>query len=92
MRLARSPIACVADLEAVGEREARRLEELLGRCHEQAAVAGVVGVGLEQRRPARAERAVGVELDRAHGRAMPPPRPVSGRPSACIVSSPLAIT
>ena len=56
-----------ADLEAVGEGEARGLQDPLGRRHEEARVAGVVRVRLEERGAARAERAVGVELHRADG-------------------------
>ena len=88
MRFARSPIAWVADLEPVREREARGLEDLLRRRHEEAAVAGVVGVRLEERGPARAEGAVGIELHRAHGQHAAARAPTSGRPSAFIVAKP----
>ena len=77
------------DLEAVGEGEARGLQDPLGRRDQQARVAGVVRVGLEERRATGAERAVGVELDRADGQ-----HPLAGvrRPRARIVGRPAAMT
>ena len=56
-----------ADLVALGERLVD-LGRHGGRRHEQqAAVVRVVGVGLEHRGAAAAQRAVGEQLDRAHG-------------------------
>ena len=66
------PVGPVADrvgphLEAVSEGEARGLEDSLGWRHQEAHVAGIVRVGLEERGAAGAESAVGVELHRADG-------------------------
>ena len=47
----------------------QQLREGLAVHREQAAGGGLVGVGLQQQRAARAQRAVGHHLDRAHGEA-----------------------
>ncbi len=65
------PVRAVADSVDAGlESGLRRLErlrvDLVRRRRENAGVAGLVGIRLEQRRAARAERAVGANLNRAH--------------------------
>ena len=54
-----------AQLKAVLERQPGRLLDVGNRCRIPAGVARLVGVGLEQPRAARAERAVDGLLDRA---------------------------
>src|SRR5690606_22251218 len=71
VRIEHEAVAAVADgvrvhLEAGGQRAAGDVLDVRGRRDEQAAGAGVVGVRLEQRRTARAQRAVLVELDAAY--------------------------
>ena len=68
IRVERDAVAAIADrvrsdLEAVLERARRNVAQVLGRGLEQPGILGIVGVGIEERRAARAERAVGVELD-----------------------------
>ena len=55
-----------ADLQAAAAGLAHQPLELVGRGHQQAAVAVLVAVVLDQRRAAAAERTVGIELERAH--------------------------
>jgi hypothetical protein len=55
------------ELPAMASRLERDLRHALRRRHEPAALPGGVAVVREQRRAAAAERAVGIDLDRAHG-------------------------
>ena len=67
----RDAVAAVADgvgldLDAAPQARDRDAQDLLGRRHVEAAVARRIAVGRIERRAAAAERAVHVELDRAH--------------------------
>ena len=63
----RSPMAWMATWNPLAAaRAGDRLQVIAGR-YQQAEVAGVVAVGLEQRGAAAAQGAVGIELDAAHG-------------------------
>ncbi len=67
IRFPRSPIACVHTWNPDAQRALRDVFDRGLRRHDETAVRRVVAVRREQRGAARAERAVGVELDRAHG-------------------------
>src|SRR6185437_13342538 len=64
------------DLESALKREVRPRSDVLWSRDEQSRVGRLTTVRREERRPAGAERSVGVELDGAN-----PQRPVMGRPS-----------
>ena len=69
-RVHRDAVATVANrvngrLESGLRRRQRLRVDLLGRCRQQAGRRRLVGVGLEHRRAARSERAVGHDLDGA---------------------------
>ena len=71
VRVEHEPVAAVSDrvrvdLKARAQRARRNVEYVRGGGDEQAGGLGVVRVGLEQRRAARAERTVLIELHRAH--------------------------
>ena len=71
----RHPVAAIADrvdagLKAGLRRRERLRVDLVGRRGEEAGRAGLVAVRFEQRRAARAERAVRADLDRAHREPM----------------------
>ena len=70
VRVEHDAVAAIADgvrvhLEAGLQRALGHVLDVLGRRDEQPVVLRVVAVRIEQRRAARAERAVGVQLDRA---------------------------
>jgi hypothetical protein len=55
------------DLDAVAQGTLQDRPEFRGGVRQQASIAGIIVIRLEQRRAARAERAVEVDLDRANG-------------------------